>query len=84
MAFESELTLSLLAAFLLVLAFQYCRPSRSSSWPPGPKGWPLVGNIPDLSGPEPFKRFAEWRKDYGMYYHWNTSLGSNSKHTCFR
>ena len=32
--------------------------------PPGPRGYPIIGNVLDL-GSEQWIKFAEWRKNYG-------------------
>jgi len=34
-------------------------------YPPGPPGWPLVGNISDMPQVKPWLTFAEWGKKYG-------------------
>jgi hypothetical protein len=36
-----------------------------ASYPPGPRGWPLVGNIQDMPQTKPWLTFAEWGKKYG-------------------
>jgi hypothetical protein len=36
-----------------------------ASYPPGPRGWPLVGNIQDMPQIKPWLTFAEWGKKYG-------------------
>ena len=33
--------------------------------PPGPKGYPLVGNLFDMPSDRPWVVFDEWRKTYG-------------------
>ncbi|KAI0078411.1 cytochrome P450 [Panus rudis PR-1116 ss-1] len=33
--------------------------------PPGPKGYPIIGNLLDLPDIEPWKTFGEWSKIYG-------------------
>jgi hypothetical protein len=41
--------------------------NKNPSYPPGPRGWPLVGNIQDIPQIKPWLTFAEWDKKYGVY-----------------
>jgi hypothetical protein len=34
--------------------------------PPGPRGYPIIGNLLDLRG-EQCHKFTEWRKTYGQF-----------------
>ncbi|KAG2366933.1 cytochrome P450 [Suillus spraguei] len=36
---------------------------------PGPRGWPLIGNILDMPQIKPWLTFAEWGKKYGAISH---------------
>ncbi|KAG0699881.1 cytochrome P450 [Suillus ampliporus] len=38
-------------------------------YPPGPSGWPLVGNVTDMPHIKPWLTFAEWGKRYGDLSH---------------
>ncbi|KAG1869565.1 cytochrome P450 [Suillus subluteus] len=40
-----------------------------ASYPPGPRGWPLVGNIQAIPRIKPWLTFAEWGKKYGDISH---------------
>ncbi|KAG2121123.1 cytochrome P450 [Suillus cothurnatus] len=40
-----------------------------ASYPPGPRGWPLIGNIQDIPQIKPWLTFAEWGKKYGDISH---------------
>ncbi|KAG6328163.1 hypothetical protein ID866_10926 [Astraeus odoratus] len=44
--------------------------------PPGPKGWPLIGNLLDINVKEPWVTYAEWGKRYGGLVH-STVLGQD-------
>ncbi|KAI8494246.1 hypothetical protein Bbelb_280060 [Branchiostoma belcheri] len=61
MAMESLLVvvLALLAVFLYVQNVRWKR-----RYPPGPRAWPIVGNLRDLA-PGQHRVFAEWRLKYG-------------------
>ncbi|KAG2032312.1 cytochrome P450 [Suillus americanus] len=40
-----------------------------ASYPPGPRGWPLIGNILDVPRVKPWLTFTEWGKKYGDITH---------------
>jgi hypothetical protein len=48
--------------YLVKQAFSKKTPA---SYPPGPRGWPLIGNIRDIPQIKPWLTFAEWGKKYG-------------------
>jgi hypothetical protein len=35
--------------------------------PPGPKGYPLIGNLFDMPADKPWVVYDEWRKTYGKF-----------------
>ena len=35
--------------------------------PPGPKGYPLIGNLFDMPADKPWVVYDEWRKTYGTF-----------------
>ncbi|KZT12902.1 cytochrome P450 [Laetiporus sulphureus 93-53] len=57
------LALSVASAVLLVTIGHHRR--RASTLPPGPQGWPLIGNIFDMPTTQQWKRFAEWGQRWG-------------------
>ncbi|KAG1879784.1 cytochrome P450 [Suillus subluteus] len=38
-------------------------------YPPGPRGWPLIGNVLDMPRVKPWLTFTEWGKKYGDITH---------------
>ena len=38
---------------------------RGSRLPPGPKGWPIIGNMLDMPSSFHWLKYAEWSKQYG-------------------
>lgn len=34
-------------------------------YPPGPKGYPLIGNILDIPPGQEWKTYADWSREYG-------------------
>ena len=49
---------------------------RSSLLPPGPKGFPIVGNMFDVPSVAPWKTFSEWSEVYGQSYLLSSLLSS--------
>jgi len=37
--------------------------------PPGPKGWPLIGNLLDLPQTNFVESYTEWAQKYGLWFH---------------
>ncbi|KAK7041609.1 hypothetical protein VNI00_009199 [Paramarasmius palmivorus] len=55
--------LVLLLAVLSVLLYRQARPKKKL--PPGPKGYPLVGNLLQLDADRPWHTLVKWKKEYG-------------------
>jgi hypothetical protein len=55
--------IGVILGLILLYAVLYLK-SPSRKLPPGPRGYPIIGNVLDLrSGP--WIKFTEWRKNYG-------------------
>lgn len=42
---------------------------RALSLPPGPRGFPLIGNLLDVPAEREWLTFAKWGETYGMWLH---------------
>lgn len=51
---------------ILILWFKQTRLRRAAAVPPGPKGYPLIGNVLDMMVPELWEVAQRWGKTYGM------------------
>ena len=62
--------------FAVLVRWRKSFPSRSLPLPPGPKGWPFVGNLLQAPINLPWKIFYEWSKVYGLCFllHYEISL----------
>ncbi|KAG1719685.1 cytochrome P450 [Suillus lakei] len=62
-----DLCLAGVGAYLIKLAFKKKNPVP---YPPGPRGWPVIGNVPDMQPHiKLWLTFAEWGKKYGDISH---------------
>jgi len=56
-----------LGALLLVIS-TYVQKRKNSAglpYPPGPPGYPVIGNILDIPKEAPWEQYDEWAKQYG-------------------
>lgn len=37
---------------------------KSLEYPPGPRGWPLIGNLFDIPAIEPWVKYKEWVQEF--------------------
>ena len=62
----------LIGVVVLILAliplYQALKRKRLSL-PPGPKGWPLIGNLFDIPQSDVVKTYAGWAQKYGAWFH---------------
>ncbi|KAG2139863.1 cytochrome P450 [Suillus bovinus] len=61
-----DLCLASAAAYMVKQLFGKKNPAP---YPPGPPGWPLVGNIADIPHNKAWLTFAKWGKKYGDILH---------------
>ena len=58
--------------FSVMLVFRQLTKGRDGNpnglpLPPGPKGYPLIGNLFDMPADKPWVVYDEWRKTYGKF-----------------
>ena len=63
----------LAALFFIVMLFRQLKKGRDVNpnglpLPPGPKGYPLIGNFFDMPVHKPWVVYDEWRKTYGKCF----------------
>lgn len=51
----------------VVLIWLMLRQKPSAPLPPGPKGWPIVGNLFDMPSSREWETFTQWGEKWGMY-----------------
>ncbi|KAI0938473.1 hypothetical protein AcV5_000150 [Taiwanofungus camphoratus] len=49
----------------VVVLIRVSKRRRSGSLPPGPKGWPLIGNVLDMPASHEWRTFAQWGERWG-------------------
>ena len=66
--FSTTGVLTAIVVLILVLIPLYCASKRDRLLlPPGPKGWPLIGNLLDIPRSNFVKTHAEWARKYGAW-----------------
>lgn len=54
-----------LAGVLVILFLWSYKPKHAGTLPPGPKPFPVLGNVRDLTAKELWLTAAKWAKEYG-------------------
>ncbi|KAF8965868.1 cytochrome P450 [Flammula alnicola] len=60
---EEDIAAILLVSFCAYLIYQ--RTYSGRIYPPGPKGWPIIGNLFDIPKALAYKTYAQWSKELG-------------------
>ncbi|EEB89794.1 hypothetical protein MPER_12074 [Moniliophthora perniciosa FA553] len=58
-------TPAVFAVVIFCVCVIYLQPRRRNSLPPGPKGYPIVGNVFQLDRRRPWHTLVKWKKTYG-------------------
>jgi len=68
-AFVDLLLLVSVTGFLYIYILKYVKAARSRApLPPGPKGYPVIGNIFDMPSCREWETFTEWGRTYGKSF----------------
>jgi hypothetical protein len=71
-SFLSSLGTGLLLTLALIIAYSYVQDWRRNParlpYPPGPKGYPIIGNLLDIPNAFIYKRFREMSRDLGTFH----------------
>jgi hypothetical protein len=71
-SFQTSLGPGLLLTVALLIAYSYVQDWRRNParlpYPPGPKGYPIIGNLLDIPNAFIYKRFREMSRDLGAFY----------------
>lgn len=62
----NSLHVAVVSLGVLVLSAMLFRRRRRLPYPPGPKGFPLIGNILEMPSSHEWIKFADWGEQYGM------------------
>lgn len=63
--FDIFIWLGVAASLYVVVGRVARRKVTIGALPPGPKGWPLIGNLLEVPSTEPWKVYAEWGEKWG-------------------
>ncbi|XP_077977545.1 steroid 17-alpha-hydroxylase/17,20 lyase-like [Glandiceps talaboti] len=63
----TEILLLAVPVFFILFAWLRNKPTLPKTYPKGPPGWPVLGNLLQL-GPKPHLKLTEWSRQYGAVY----------------
>jgi hypothetical protein len=78
MPFALTTTDGLLAAAAVSLCYHLYTRKSVLPLPPGPKGWPLIGNVLDMPKSHAWKTFAQWGDIYGKLHAADKLINANA------
>jgi hypothetical protein len=65
---DNSLLIFVCAVILCGIGYSIRSKTRPKIWfPPGPAGWPIVGNLPAILSGHWYVTFSAWQKEYGKY-----------------
>ncbi|KAH8073380.1 cytochrome P450 [Cristinia sonorae] len=62
---QNEVLMAALVGGCAMVTYRVYAVTRKAPLPPGPKGWPIIGNLLDVPKTFQWLKHAEWHKQYG-------------------
>jgi hypothetical protein len=56
------------SVILIIGGYKVLSQRRKGTLPPGPRPWPIVGNIPQLPKNRDWKTYEKWAEEYGKEF----------------
>jgi hypothetical protein len=63
------IAITLSAGIVSLALIFYIRRRKQPSLPPGPKGYPVIGNAWDVPTEAPWEKYHEWSEEFGEWGH---------------
>lgn len=65
---DNPLVILVCASMLCIVGYRIRSKHRPKIWyPPGPAGWPILGNLPAILSGHWYVTFSDWQIKYGKY-----------------
>jgi hypothetical protein len=58
-----------LSVILIIGTFKVLLRRRKGILPPGPRAWPIVGNLSQLPNSKVWETYEKWAKEYGKEFY---------------
>ena len=65
---DNPLVILVFTTILCIVGYGIRSKQRPKHWyPPGPAGWPILGNLPAILSGHWYETFSAWQIEYGKY-----------------